>query len=39
MRYMRGLNEWLGRDVADRQNELRGVSARAWYVAIVNLQN
>ena len=28
MRYMRGLNEWLGRDVADRQNELRGVSAR-----------
>lgn len=28
MRYMRGLNEWLGRDVSDRQNELRGVSAR-----------
>ncbi|EFI27493.1 hypothetical protein CC1G_15528 [Coprinopsis cinerea okayama7 len=28
MRYMRGLNEWLERDVYDRQNELRGVMAR-----------
>jgi hypothetical protein len=28
MRYMRGLNEWLERDVYDRQNELRGVVAR-----------
>jgi hypothetical protein len=28
MRYMRGLNEWLERDVHDRQAELRGVSAR-----------
>lgn len=28
MRYMRGLNEWLERDVHDRQSELRGVSAR-----------
>ena len=25
---MRGLNEWLERDVHDRQAELRGVSAR-----------
>lgn len=28
MRYMRGLNEWLERDVHDRQSELRGVVAR-----------
>jgi hypothetical protein len=28
MRYMRGLNDWLARDVHDRQNELRGVIAR-----------
>ncbi|KAJ6463887.1 hypothetical protein C8R45DRAFT_502593 [Mycena sanguinolenta] len=28
MRYMRGLNEWLERDVRDRQAELRGVVAR-----------
>ncbi|KAJ7507218.1 hypothetical protein B0H11DRAFT_2219050 [Mycena galericulata] len=28
MRYMRGLNEWLERDVHDRQAELRGVVAR-----------
>jgi hypothetical protein len=28
MRYMRGLNEWLERDVRDRQSELHGVSAR-----------
>jgi hypothetical protein len=28
MRYMRGLNEWLERDVHDRQAEMRGVSAR-----------
>ena len=28
MRYMRGLNEWLERDVYDRQSELRGVVAR-----------
>lgn len=28
MRYMRGLNEWLDRDVRDRQSELRGVTAR-----------
>lgn len=28
MRYMHGLNEWLGRDVQDRQAELRGVNAR-----------
>ena len=27
MRYMRGLNEWLERDVYDRQSELRGVVA------------
>jgi hypothetical protein len=25
---MRGLNEWLDRDVRDRQSELRGVAAR-----------
>ena len=28
MRYMNLLNEWLGRDVEDRQSELSGVSAR-----------
>jgi hypothetical protein len=28
MRYMKGLNEWLERDVYDRQAELRGVFAR-----------
>ena len=28
MRYMRGLNEWLERDVYDRQSKLRGVVAR-----------
>jgi len=28
MQYMRGLNEWLERDVHDRQAELRGVAAR-----------
>ncbi|KAI6020171.1 hypothetical protein PISMIDRAFT_203785 [Pisolithus microcarpus 441] len=28
MRYMRGLNEWLGRDVNDRHAELQGVAAR-----------
>ncbi|KAF9224785.1 hypothetical protein BS17DRAFT_731403 [Gyrodon lividus] len=28
MRYMNGLNEWLARDVHDRQAELRGVTAR-----------
>lgn len=28
MRYMRGLNDWLSRDVQDRQAELRGVTAR-----------
>ena len=28
MRYMRGLNEWLVRDVYDRQSEFRGVVAR-----------
>jgi hypothetical protein len=28
MRYMRGLNEWLERDVYDWQSELRGVVAR-----------
>lgn len=28
MRYMRGLNEWLERDVHDRHAELRGVVAR-----------
>ena len=26
MRYMRGLNEWLERDVYDRQSELRVVT-------------
>jgi hypothetical protein len=26
MRYLRGLNEWLGRDVEDRQAGLRGIS-------------
>ncbi|KAL0946096.1 hypothetical protein HGRIS_012361 [Hohenbuehelia grisea] len=33
MRYMRGLNEWLERDVHDRQAELRGVSARVEQLA------
>ena len=28
MRYMRGLNEWLERDVHDRQSEIRAVAAR-----------
>jgi hypothetical protein len=28
MRYMRGLNEWLERDVHERQAELRGVSTK-----------
>ena len=28
MRYMRGLNEWLERDVHDRQSEILGVNAR-----------
>lgn len=28
MRYMSGLNDWLARDVQDRQAELRGVTAR-----------
>lgn len=28
MRYMRGLNEWLARDVHDRHAELQGVGAR-----------
>ncbi|KII91823.1 hypothetical protein PLICRDRAFT_38680 [Plicaturopsis crispa FD-325 SS-3] len=28
MRYMTGLNEWLGRDVHDRQSEIRSVAAR-----------
>jgi len=28
MRYMRGLNEWLERDVHDRQSEIHGVVAR-----------
>ncbi|KAA1474371.1 hypothetical protein DENSPDRAFT_882747 [Dentipellis sp. KUC8613] len=28
MRYMTALNDWLGRDVGDRQAELRGVTAR-----------
>ena len=28
MRYMNSLNEWLGRDVEDRQAELRGIAAR-----------
>jgi hypothetical protein len=28
MRYMRDLNEWLERDVHDRQAEIRGVTAR-----------
>ena len=28
MRYMRGLNEWLERDVQDRHAELRGVTSR-----------
>jgi hypothetical protein len=26
MRYMRALNEWLGRDVRDRQTEIRGMA-------------
>ncbi|KAL0952250.1 hypothetical protein HGRIS_006540 [Hohenbuehelia grisea] len=33
MRYMRGLNEWLERDVHDRQAELRGVFARVEQLA------
>ncbi|THH31833.1 hypothetical protein EUX98_g2343 [Antrodiella citrinella] len=28
MRYLRGLNEWLERDVRDRQNEMRSVTER-----------
>lgn len=28
MRYMRGLNEWLERDVQDRQEEIRAVTGR-----------
>jgi hypothetical protein len=28
MRYMRALNDWLDRDVRDRQSELHGISAR-----------
>lgn len=28
MRYMSGLNDWLARDVQDRQAELRAVTAR-----------
>lgn len=28
MRYMRGLNEWLERDVHDRHSEIAGVNAR-----------
>lgn len=28
MRYLRSLNEWLERDVHDRQSEIRGVNAR-----------
>ena len=28
MRYMRSLNEWLERDVQDRQQEIRDVSRR-----------
>lgn len=28
MRYMRGLNEWLERDVQDRHAELLGVTSR-----------
>ena len=28
MRYMGGLNDWLARDVQDRQAELRAVTAR-----------
>ena len=28
MRYMSGLNDWLARDVQDRQAELRGLTAR-----------
>ena len=28
MRYMNALNDWLARDVRDRQNEMRGITAR-----------
>lgn len=28
MRYLRALNDWLGRDVQDRQSEIRAVAAR-----------
>lgn len=28
MRYLRGLNEWLERDVRDRQDEMRSVAER-----------
>jgi hypothetical protein len=28
MRYMRGLNDWLARDVHDRHSELRGLADR-----------
>ncbi|KAF8639219.1 hypothetical protein AX17_001704 [Amanita inopinata Kibby_2008] len=40
-RYMRELNEWLARDVNDRQDELRGVTARLDYLtnALLNLQS
>lgn len=33
MRYMTGLNEWLARDVNDRQNELQAVLARVDQLA------
>lgn len=35
MRYMTNLNDWLDRDVNDRQNEMRGVSARVDHLSNV----
>lgn len=38
MRYMRGLNEWLERDVHDRQEEIRAVAARVDQLRDLMLQ-
>ena len=33
MRYLRSLNEWLDRDVHDRQSEIRSVTERVDYLS------
>ncbi len=33
MRYLRNLNEWLDRDVHDRQSEIRSVTDRVDYLS------